>query len=269
MEEPIHDLESRVSALEAKVDNSEALKINKLAETSFKTVLDADIHLDNKASRILSAIAFLTAAASAIFARAYYPVQITPELQQVITRSLSPYLNAAQIFSTVSTVTQNLQKLRLSLFGFDLALLSFSAYIFFVILGSALYLAALGPSLNLQGEFRKQHKDKSVKSLLFFDKIAEINKDKWLNYWADNTAYQLLEDQKNNFIYETYLIAQKTKTKVQLMSIGSICFRLGFFCLVPLIASLFSFSPLSGWSFFFISLWALALVLVFEQCVRP
>ena len=44
-----------------------------LAESSFKAVLDADYHLDDKASRILSTMAFLTAAAAAVFSKAYLP----------------------------------------------------------------------------------------------------------------------------------------------------------------------------------------------------
>ena len=41
-----------------------------LVEASFKTVLDADLHEDDKAGRILSTMAFLTAAAAAVLSAA-------------------------------------------------------------------------------------------------------------------------------------------------------------------------------------------------------
>lgn len=269
MEEKMQNLESRVSALETQAEKLPSAEIIKLAETSFKTVLDADIHLDNKASRILSAIAFLTAAAAAIFSRAYSPVQTAPELQQPLTQALSPYLKAAQLPSTVSNVLQNLEKPRMSLLGFDLALLSFSAYILFVLLGAALYLAALGPSLNIPGWLRDQSKNKQVKSLLFFENIASVDEDRWFNYWTENAPKDVQRRIKDNFIKETYLLAQKTKTKVRLMSVGSVCFKGAITSLAFLIVSLFSFAPSSGWLFLLISVLTLGVAFTFENIVRP
>jgi len=64
-------IEQRLAEVEAKLQESSKPKLIALGEISFKTVLEADVHLDNKASRILGAMAFLTAAAAAIFAKAY------------------------------------------------------------------------------------------------------------------------------------------------------------------------------------------------------
>jgi ABC-type multidrug transport system fused ATPase/permease subunit len=254
MEERIQKLEAELASLLAKLEVSEANqsteeqdkkklesleKLSKLSEMSFKTVLDADIHLDNKASRILSAMAFLTSASAAIFAKAYSPNWITQENKQSMTRSLSAYINSPQVPSVVDTILQNLQKPSIIIYGLDLSLFSFAAYILFVLLGTGLYLYALGPSLNIPAWSIDKKTKASVKSLLFFKTISSVEIEVWKTQWTLSNS-EIQEKMMNNLITESYLIAQKVETKNKLMSVGSIFFRLSIACLIPLVCSLFT-----------------------------
>lgn len=189
----------------------------KLAEISFKTVLDADIHQDNKANRILAAMAFLTAAAAQIFARA----------------------------STAST-SGSAPTLAIAGLTINVPLIAFSVYMFLVLSGVLIYLNALGPSFNIPSHFRA-HAASPVRSLLFFDKIAELERDNWLNHWSSGSTQQLRHQMAQSFLFETHLIAEKTKTKVFFMSIGSRLFRSAIPFLSPLIGSMFSQEPKWFW----------------------
>jgi hypothetical protein len=205
----------------------------KFAETSFKTILDADIHQDNKANRILSAMAFLTAATAGIFSKAYSPSQPVAEGQ---TTSLPV----------------------MTIFGVNASLLAYTAYLFFVILGALLYLNALGPALNIPSRFGTRTadgKDKKVASLLFFAKIGELNRETWSDYWHTLTPADLQREMTENFIFESHLIAQKATTKIFFMSFGSRLFKIAIVFLSPLIASMFSPNP---WWFLFALLLALS-----------
>jgi ABC-type multidrug transport system fused ATPase/permease subunit len=245
-------LVNKVEASEAKqsTDDLDKKKLElsekraKLAEMSFKTVLDSDIHLDNKASRILSAMAFLTSASAAIFAKAYSPNWITQENKQLLTRSLSTYINSSQLPSVVNTIVQTFQKQSIIICGLDLSLFSFATYILFVLLGAGLYLYALGPSLNIPSWFiNEKIKDgrtnNIVKSLLFFKTISSVERDIWESQWTLSN-YELQEKMMRDLITESYLIAQKVETKNKLMSGGSIFFRLSIASLIPLVCSLFT-----------------------------
>jgi hypothetical protein len=60
----------RINALEEKVARREPDDRFQIAQVTFDHVLDVVEHIDSKASRILGAMAFLTAAAAAVFVRA-------------------------------------------------------------------------------------------------------------------------------------------------------------------------------------------------------
>jgi hypothetical protein len=290
MEERIQNLESRISALEAqninnqiqnlekqlskledKVENSEAKKLYDLAETSFKTVLDADIHLDNKASRILSAMAFLTAASAAIFAKAYSPNLITQDIQQKLIHSLSSYINSSILPSVINATLQDYQKQNLVIFGLDLALFSFAFYILFVLLGSGLYLYAIGPSLNIPSWLRNSNNrevNNSVKSLLFFKSISSVEQKIWQTQWQGESN-KIQDIIKDNFLQESYLIAQKATTKDTLMSGGSLFFRLAIAFLIPLVFSLLSLDSDSKILAIYLGLFLLLCIYVYADFQRP
>ncbi len=206
----------------------------KLVEASFKTVLDADLHEDDKAGRILSAIAFLTAAAAAVFAAA-----------------------------------GNLQKPPSTILGVNASVLAFSAYLFFVLAGAALYLGALGPSFNRPSWFRRR--SQGVYSLLFFQNIGALDENAWSDYWLNDarTLAELQDLMVKNYIDECRLIAQKLQAKVTLMSSGSLSFRVAILFLVALMATLFS--PDSGvvWLVFLLGLFGLFYSLAFVSRTLP
>src|SRR5436190_19060038 len=64
-------LVDRLDKLEAKTANQSEAKRFDLSEKLINGLLAANEHLDDKAGRILSAMAFLTAAAAATFTKAY------------------------------------------------------------------------------------------------------------------------------------------------------------------------------------------------------
>jgi hypothetical protein len=239
-----------------------------LAEASFNTVLDADKHEDEKAGRILSAMAFLTAAAAGAFAIAYSPGPSTEQLQQTLTQSLSQYVTATQLPSAVNSIVQNLSKPQLTIFGVNMPLIIFSAYIFFVLLGATLYLSALGPSLNIPSWFRSG--STRVNSLLFFKSIAALEKEAWSDHWIKHsTAEQLHEEMLSNYIDESRLIAQKAYAKVILMSIGSLFFKISILLFIILMASLFSPSSVLTWRYLLLGLFGLSLVFAFASRTTP
>lgn len=278
----LQSLEDRISSMEQELKEKEERlrteEIYDLAETTFKTVLDADVHLDNKASRILSAMAFLTAAAAAIFARTYSSGLSSEALEQTLTQSLTTHIGTAQLPSVVDSIIQSLQKTKVVFRELDLSLISFSTYILLVLIGSGFYLFALGPSLNIppwlkdstnSGENELARLRELIKSLLFFDTIGSLKKDDWLKYWQQENPEKIKEKFVDSFENESYLIAQKIKTKVSLMSIGSFFFKLAFAALVSLAISLLPLTVKESIRLVLIALAILLSLFAFSSLQRP
>jgi hypothetical protein len=239
--------EERIAALEA---TSKATKRFDLAEKSFKTVLDADIHIDNKAGRILAAVAFLTAACTAIFAKAY---------------NLPDPSRPRDV---------------MDLAGLEVSLLSFSAFLLCILTGALLYLAALGPALNIPDSLKGAEHE--VKSLLFFETIGDLTESSWVDHWGlqrTNRVWTVKPDAKpedvlslemtGNFLYEARLIAQKIQTKILFMGIGSFLFKLALVFLAPLVASLFTAEARWGWAAFTLGISILLFAFALESWGRP
>lgn len=214
-----------------------------LVEASFNAVLNSDLHEDDKAGRILSAIAFLTAAAAGIFSAAY-----------------SPNLGGA-------TLNRTLQQSPLTIFGLNASVLAFSAYIFFILIGAVLYLGALGPSFNRPSWFG--NRSQQVHSLLFFRNIGALDAATWSNYWLKdgNTLAELQSKLVENYIYECWLIAQKEEAKVTLMSLGSLSFRIAILFLVMLTATLFLPNPGMVWVLLLLGLFGISASFLFVNLV--
>jgi hypothetical protein len=112
-------LEERTGALEKQLQDAlanakakeeaekEAEAKFELAETSFKTVLDADVYLDNKASRILAALAFLTAASAAVFARAYDNPTLPSSAQADVRAALQQFVPDERLNDAVASVARH------------------------------------------------------------------------------------------------------------------------------------------------------------------
>ncbi len=226
---------------------------------SFEAVLDADKHEDEKAYRILTAIAFLTAAAAVIFAT------IWP-----------------------SSLLSNNQ---VNIFGVSSATLAFSLYIFFILIGSTFYLLALGPNLNVRKEIKLR-----VNSFFFFEKIAKYKENLWFQEWGIICKYTdrlnktgiepsginrkqdgtlqtppsvLMEAMYQQYVKECKLLAEKTHAKVFLMRFGNLTFLIAFISLLGLVVTLFPKNSYSQLSLFMIGVIFLLFVVALSYSKLP
>jgi hypothetical protein len=265
----INTLVERLADLERRLDKSESDEKTALAEASFKIVLDADYHLDDKASRILSAMAFLTAAAGAIFAKAYSPTVADTELRTRVSSALSGFVADPQTrTAAVNAVIPSLQKSAIYIMGWDMSLVSFALYIIFVLISTGFYLAALGPALN-KPAFWTSNESGNINSRLFYDLIARVKFDTWKAHWQDQSAEQLRAATEQDYIKESWLLAEKAYAKFLWMSYGSIFFRLALVAFILFIASLFSVDSQVVKMVAVIGVMVLLGVYVFERLTRP
>jgi hypothetical protein len=149
----------------------------------------------------------------------------------------------------------------------DLALLTFSLYILFVVIGAMLYLIALGPTLNIPSSFRGTTHE--VKSLLFFYNIGNLNSKAWEEYWDSRQPAELQSLMAKDYLRESKFIAEKARAKFEWMSFGSASFKLALLCLLGLVADLLSSNPVIVYFAFFFGgsvWWALLAV---ERLIRP
>jgi hypothetical protein len=206
-----------------------------MAKEALDTVLGANEHEDSKAGRILGAIAFLTAAAAAIFAKGY-GVTATPVQQAALARDLSRYLHGVALQRAQIALNSDFRTPPYSFLGVDLTLLFFALFMLFVLVGVVLYLAALGPSFKPFSTARPANR---VRSMLYFNEIAPVTRDRWETYWnqSPEDLARLATEQR---VYETWLVARKTADKVNFMSLGSILFRLAVASLLLLLGTLFT-----------------------------
>ena len=146
-----------------------------MAEKMFKTIMEVDLHLDNKAQRILGALAFITTATTFVFGQAYRPVLVRTSVKEAKLSELSPGANAAQPAPTITVdethiappsagkdirsrlntaLTDAPTQLSQSRFrqfrGFATPLFFFWGYMVCMVTSAALYFAALGPTFNLR-----------------------------------------------------------------------------------------------------------------------
>jgi preprotein translocase subunit Sss1 len=240
-DERLNELENRLAKLEGAIENSDGVNRIELAEATFKTVLDADYHLDDKASRILSAMAFFTAAAAAIFAKAYSATTTQDELRSRVASGIAPFtVQGASSAAVVESVINSVQRPTAQILGYDLSLLAFLGYMFSAIVSAGFYLAALGPSLNRPSKWLAS--TKTIRSRLFYDFIAQVDEAVWNEQWTSASAPMpsLLQEFQNNYVFESRLLAEKARAKYLWLSFGGLFLRLALLCLVVLSTSLFT-----------------------------
>ena len=161
-----------------KMNNQEKSTFD-LAEKSFLSVLNNGyLNEDNKASRMLSAIAFITAAAAAVFAKIYISDKTQPTLQ---------------------------------VFGVNWVIISFLLFMLLVLFGALCCLAVMDAALNLPEPFTKNAANKKT-SYLFFKLIADGGLKNWLDSWEEKTISNSFVE---NYKYETFLLAQVAWIKSQ------------------------------------------------------
>ncbi len=168
-----------------------------IARASFKEVLDSDIHEDGKAQRLLTAMAFLTAAAAFIFG----------QLQGESTSLAFP-----------------------GLISIGFVPLAFFLYMAAMVAGTLFILAALGPVFNIPGLWQVGEAQRYPRSLLFSKMITEDTRDSWLNHWKETSPEDLQAELVGNYVFEAYLLSQKVTYKVANMKFGKFLYKvaLGF-----------------------------------------
>ncbi len=160
---------------------------HEIAKEIFQHNLDMTMHEDQKAGRIIISIAFLTSASATVYG---------------------------------AFVKNEIQFLML---GYDFISIFFFLSIFSVVLGSICIMKAIGPKLNLPDLWKDQEnkEDKrgegekySPKSIYFYEKIAEDDKEEWNTFFSNISEDDLITRAYEDHIYEAYLISGVIKDQV-------------------------------------------------------
>lgn len=179
-----------------------------LAVLSFESVLRHVEHEDNKANRIVISMAFITAAAAAVFS-------------QVVGKP-----------DPIATVAGK---------DINMTVLMFAVFVAFILGGTLFMLAALGPKFNLPEEWRRKPTDTlEVNSLLFAQLIARVPYEDWKSYWESRNAENLTEIMEGHLVKEAHLLAGKAVYKVEMMSLGRSLYRWALMALAWFLAVSFS-----------------------------
>jgi ABC-type multidrug transport system fused ATPase/permease subunit len=207
-----------------------------LAQISFAEVLRHLEHEDGKANRLLTAMAFLGAAAAAVFAAHMQKVK-DPIAVTILDQQVSIPVTAFILFTVL------------------------------LVFGVASTLVALGPSFNLSDtskkEIRKWPRDiEKLRSLVFAEFIAAHEVGAWTRYWDEHDAGDISAKMTGNLIYETHLIATKAVHKVRWIGYGAFFFRASLFPLPVFLV----FAFLTTW--WLAVTFALALVLALVLLTR-
>lgn len=160
-----------------------------LARWSLETVTHLTEYEDEKANRILTAIAFLSALVGVVFAAI---VQRYP-------------------FSAISKLGGSGEQFapRLLLTVYCL----FGVYFVLLALGTALTLWAVRPRFRIPAIWKSPKPTPA--SMLFFEEILKVSGRNWASAFTTTSPEKLELEYTKNSILETYLIAQKIPKKLQ------------------------------------------------------
>ena len=149
--------------------------------------LDAVTHLteyeDDKANRVLTPMAFVSALAGVTF---------------VVIPSRYP-LSAPLTFLRSGLTWQAIL--------LSATYLAFSIYALFLIIGVAIILNGVRPTFNVPTTWKRD--GSTPASRLFFEKIAEVSPTDWARCFATATRSDLMSAYIKDSVLETHLIAQK------------------------------------------------------------
>lgn len=164
--------------------------------------LDAVTHLteyeDEKANRIMTAVAFLSAIVSVAFAAIVqrYPFSMVAE-----TKGLTIHANSL---------------LLVVLYGL------FGIYFLLLTIGAAFTLYAVRPQFRIPSAWERTKTTPG--SFLFFKEILNVSGRNWGRSFTQNIPQALKTEYAKNSILETYLIAQKIPKKLRPLKKGIFCF---------------------------------------------
>ena len=178
-----------------------------LSKRSLKEVKHLTEYEDEKANRILAAIAFLSAFAGVMF---YVTV---PKNKAGVVLEVSNWNTSVGIYY-----------------------ICFFVFAFMLISGAVYVLKAISPKFNIPKNYANAKK--YPKSFLFFTFILEVTPEEWANSFCHKNSFDLkLEYTKQN-IMETYLVAEKIRTKLVDLEVGVGLLRIAVFCLIPWVLSI-------------------------------
>jgi hypothetical protein len=213
----------RMSEWEIAKDNLPDLL--QVTQRSLETVTHLTEYEDDKANRILTAMAFLSAFAAVIFA--VVPSRYPLSFPIMLLRTGSPR-EAYLLLATYG--------------GFVL-------YALTLILGVAFVLYGMSPRFNVPKSWKpdgKMAENKKPASRLFFEKIVEVSPTAWANSFVNVDKDELLSTYVKNSVLETYLVAQKIVPKVKWLKRGVALFQVSTIILafvMPMVVATLAFVP--------------------------
>jgi hypothetical protein len=184
-----------------------------LAQTarSLETVTKLTQYEDEKANRLLSAIAFISAFVASLFAT--IPSRFPP--------------------GSIGTLWHEGIHARAILLG--CVYLLFCAYSVLVGIGVAMIVHAVRPRFEEPKAWKSGNKPKS---LLFFQRIIEADPTEWVRAFSQGTSDELSSAYIKNSVFETHLIATKIQLKVKWLKRGVSCFFLAALVVIALVCTI-------------------------------
>jgi hypothetical protein len=194
-------------------DKEEVSAKLEILKFSLETVTHLTEYEDEKANRILTAMAFLSALAALVFAA-------------LAEKFPAPYL---------AGLVHSGQYARASLLA--IAYLSFGIFCIQVVLGSIFCLNAIRPQFNTPAQWSKAPKGRAPASFLFFQKILEAGPQDWAASCVTQSVNDLKREYLKNCILETFLISEKIQKKLRPLQAGINQFYFSAFTLLVLLVS--------------------------------
>lgn len=174
-------------------DAAELTKKTGIAEKSLRDVVHLTEYEDEKANRILTAVAFLSAFAAVLF-----------------TETMGDFPFAAP---TPGGCAWQIHVIYPYFYYW-----SFAAYALLMTWGAVLVIKGIGPFFNIPAIIETGDK---VKSLLFFKLILGATPQAWAENYRDKTPQQLEQQLFENYVVESYLVAGKIPYKIAFVELGT------------------------------------------------
>jgi Family of unknown function (DUF5706) len=180
------------------IPEGEIEDFSQAAQRSLDTVTHLTEYQDDKANRILTAVAFMSAFAAVIFVvvPSRYPLSIPLMLLRAGLKA-----EAYLLFT---------------LYG------AFVLYALTLTIGVAFVLHAVRPRFNIPKGWKPDGSKPA--SYLFFEKIVEVSPTDWANAFVNVAKDDLLKKQAQNAVLEAYLVAEKIGVKMKWLTRGVMLF---------------------------------------------
>jgi hypothetical protein len=236
--------------LAAATEEVSTSKLLDTAEKSFTGVLESKNHYQDMASRILGAVAFLTAAAVAVYVKASSLVVSSGYLETAINKALA----AGGVESRLAPmIVQNLSGTLQSVYPpiLNWPLIAFFSYMLSILVGAVMYMATLWPPYfeiqdDTAGGTAAPRSGSNALAKLRTHSFLAFGSLKTIKGLSDlKTRYALHEMNKfEEELLDTYLIerseiADHANRVAHYLFIGTHFFVIAFFCFIGLAATLF------------------------------